>query len=786
MQVTFLAAPVSLSKTFHQHEKKSYPNAYEFTSYTQPVNNLEHFKELLVAHANMGHCLLKGNVNKQLTNESRAGSTSAFLPTDYICLDIDHISSAKDIEAVMTLAGLKDVSYILQWSASYGVYNDFSLRAHVFVLLKSPVAPASLKLWLRELNLTAFVSDLSLTKTENALSWGLDITTCQNDKLLFITPPICTPKSIDHFVGDRICLVRKSTDFFDFSLAQAKLKSAEAIKELEQEAINRLRRNKGLTERKASQFKLKEYKGEAYLSSPDTALVTGRKEERGFVYLNLNNGDSWGYYHPLDDATFIKNFKGEPTYRTSELLPDYWESARRSVKAEVAALHKTKTFLAFRDLRSSDYYNGWYDERSQELVLHIARSEKQVADFLANYGQYVPDVIPIWDIAYDPKSPPIDVAAKCVNTFVKSTYMQAADSAPKPPNGALSELCPVTYKLISHVVGESMTDHFVNWLAFCFMHRVAPKTAWILHGTQGTGKGLLNSRVFTPLFGKDNIVVRRMEELEDKFNDYVEGSLLICIDEAQISDSGRNKMIMANVKNWITEPTITVRKMRQSSYEITNHAGWIFASNMPDPVVVDSSDRRFNVGEYQPNALSITDAELDNLVKELDIFADYLATYAIRVEDVRTPKMNEAKEQMMMVSRPSADVVADALRQGNLAVLWDALPTIETTRLPLNLQVKVEPYKALLYDIILNDRDRLSRDEIGILFDYNVGNVNLSPWKLTSYLKHHNLSIRDIRINNQVQKGVVVEWKNSDSWFEARRQEISLDQPKLRAIKKAS
>jgi hypothetical protein len=41
------------------------------------------------------------------------------------------------------------------------------------------------------------------------------------------------------------------------------------------------------------------------------------KMERGFVYFNLNGGDSWAYYHPIDNPTFIRNFKGEPMYRTA-------------------------------------------------------------------------------------------------------------------------------------------------------------------------------------------------------------------------------------------------------------------------------------------------------------------------------------------------------------------------------------------------------------------------------------------------------------------------------------
>jgi len=54
-------------------------------------------------------------------------------------------------------------------------------------------------------------------------------------------------------------------------------------------------------------------------------VITEMKVERGFVYFNLNGGDSWAYYHPENNPDYILNFKGEPAYLTKELLPDYWQ-----------------------------------------------------------------------------------------------------------------------------------------------------------------------------------------------------------------------------------------------------------------------------------------------------------------------------------------------------------------------------------------------------------------------------------------------------------------------------
>lgn len=766
MQITFLEARVPLTKKFTATSKDPYPNAFEFTSHTHTVGNLTQLTHLIKAHAAKGHCLLKGQLDRPLKGESRAGRTNAHQVTEWACLDVDGLKSMSDINMLMQHIGLASVSYILQWSASYGVNSNFTLRAHIFIFFRNPVSPAALKLWLKQLNLTLLQQDLELTKTNVSLRWGLDITTCQNDKLLYITPPECNPPSINTFTGDRIQLVQKKNDLFDFGTVT--LMSAEQLKTLEEQEINRLRRAQNMPERRANQFRIKEFKGESYLPNPDQATVTGTKQERGFIYLNLNNGDSWAYYHPEDNPTFVYNFKGEPTYRTSELLPEYWQSVQSDKRTSLRNEHNNKTFLAFRDLRTSNYYNGWYDDVTEELVLHEAKNEKQLADFLANYGQSIPESIPIWNIEYSPLKTAIDVDAKTVNTFKPSIYMRKAVNNKTTSPGPT----PIIDRVLRHVIGDEMLDHFLNWLAYSFQYRTAPCTSWILHGTQGTGKGVLVNYIIAPLFGQGNVALRRMEELEEKFNDYIEGSLIMYIDEAQISDSPRSKMIMANIKNYITEPYVTVRRMRQSSYEIQNHCAWLFGSNMPDPVIVDSADRRFNVAVYQAIKLLISAAEISRIADELQNFAYFLQQYRVDTALARTPKHNTAKDNIIAVSKSSADVIAEAIINGDLSVLWEALPSIDASKLDNLAAFNLGPYKQLIYELVQTKRNKLTREELYIIFNYNVGGIPSFPHKLTSYLKHRNIQMKEIRMGEKIVRGTVVEWKNDELWFAARKREI--------------
>ena len=95
MKVTFLEATngLKLSKYIGLTETKSYPFVKNVTSYEESYNKdkkgLDAFATSLQAHAQQGHCLLKGNLKNQLKDESRAGQTDRTANTDLLVLEVD-------------------------------------------------------------------------------------------------------------------------------------------------------------------------------------------------------------------------------------------------------------------------------------------------------------------------------------------------------------------------------------------------------------------------------------------------------------------------------------------------------------------------------------------------------------------------------------------------------------------------------------------------------------------------------------------------------------------------
>lgn len=758
MKITFLEAEVPLTKTFSikdgQLVKTGHPQIIEVTSHTEEFETIEELHALLVQHAEAGHSMLKGVVMRPLIRESRAGSTDPNAPTRILLLDLDGVKDVKDVEHFLKILGLGNVDYIAQYSCSMGVIPDRGLSAHVLVILSHEKSPAILKQWLMHQNhsVSQLRNNIGLTRTNNALRWTLDVSTCQNDKLIYIAPPILGEGVVDSFKGPRIELVKKSKRAVDLP---GSVPSAEANKIVSERVLNDLRDKAGLPKRKRVSFK---NQGTIeYQANPDQASITGIKTERGFTYLNLNGGDSWGYYHPENNPTFIFNFKGEPVFKTSELLPEYWRDVREKIN-EIRPDQQGTFYLAVRDFKTSAYWNGTWTPAIQKLDLAQARSKDQLKDFLKQHGQPVGDFVPDWDISFQPNANfVVDLERRIVNTFIPSNYMREAMEMEGPRRTVVP---PAIKRLIMHAVGddEECFDHMMNWLAVVFQFKTRTETCWILQGIEGTGKGLFLNRVLRPLF--KYVVSKRMNELDSQFNGYMERCLILWIDEMQLSAfKSRADAIESDLKNYIVEPKLSIRRMHTMPYEAENYCNLIIPGNKDDVMHISPTDRRFNVCPYQETKFITSDEELDQVERELPAFADYLASYPASKQRARTALHNEAKSRMTHITATGLEEVCKELRVGNLQFFWDQRPGPAVTQTNTSQDIQAGSYLNLMARAARGELSVVSREELQCLLGYTLGQVPNSPHKFTSLLKHHKLFIKSLKRDDKSVRGVTVDWK---------------------------
>lgn len=772
MNITFLSTSVPLTKSYTRDKtgvltKSSYPNAYEFTSHAEACADLPALLTAINNHAALGHCVLKGTIAKPLISESRAGSTNSHDSTDWLCLDIDGLPENDgatppvpySIDDLMTDLGMGDISYVLQWSASYGV-SDRMLRAHVFLQLDRQVSAPVIKQWLIQMNHTVakLRDSQALTRTGNSLTWPLDVTACQNDKLLYIASPVL--KGMGNPLGrtPRTSLIKKQLAVFTFPASV----NATASRQLTDKRILELRAVAGLPPRK---FAYKMVGSHEVIIKPDSCDATEIKQDRGFVYFNINGGDSWAYYHPEDNPDYIYNFKGEPVYQTKDLLPDYWASIQ-SVGARVSS--SGLTYLAFSDRVTGTYWKGTYDQANDELDVIPTRTLILLQDYMKQHGMPKGDFVPEWEMTFDPQSTvTVDFANKIINTFQLSEYMK---TEPKE----VKTCPPMIFKVIHHALGSDtdITEHFMNWLAYIVQHRDRALTSWVLHGTQGTGKGILINNIIRPLLGRKQTAAIRMRDLGQQYNGYMRQSFIVYVDEMQASAMMDEEGVMADLRNFVTEEHITIRDMYSAPVEVRNYTNWIVSSNKPDPLTIPKNDRRTNVAKYQPVKFYPTEKDLAmwpkheaQIKRELQAFHDYLYHYAVDKTAAATPIDTEDRHTMISIGENAIDTVSTALLEGSMSFFIDQLPTSNKYQSDPLANARVENYRIVLRDLLtradaLTGWTNIARDELRTLYEYCVGKIPESPNKFTSLIKHHRIHLKRMRIDGDVAIGLATQFKD--------------------------
>jgi len=768
MNIVFLKGPIPLTKTYTKKadgsiEKSSYPNVSLFTSIEEPCNTMKEFEALIRKHAALGHTLLKGQIVRPLVNESRKGSTDSNGQTDWIVLDLDGLPNAATVDQLLIALNLVDISYVVQYSASYGIENK-DLRAHVFMQLSKPMAAPLLKQWLMDLNhrIDMLRNAMTLTKTGNSLSWPLDITACQNDKLIYIAPPLLKGGIKDPMGSkSRIAYVAKRLPKLDIN---GTIPSTEANKDKTHKRIDDLRSQAGLPVRKHT---YKMVGSNQILVKPDSATISDMKIDRNFVYFNLNGGDSWAYYHPENNPDFIFNFKGEPTYLTKELLPEYWEQITQQTTTTNSS---GITYLTLLDKKTSTYHRGTYDAAKDELELNQAKTETQVRHFAKQHGVPLGDFIPEWTLEFDPHTtgPRVDVTHKVLNLYEPTKYQ-------KQKVKKTLVVPPTIRKIIWHALGDDQKvyDHFINWLACIFQYKTRMMTAWVLHGVEGTGKGMMMHKVIRPLLGMKQTAARPMEELNEPYNHWMANCFVAFIDEIEAKALQNEKGVSAKLRNWITEPFISVRAMYAGSVEVENHTNWIFASNMPEPIVLKEHDRRFNIAVYQAKRLHLTEKENDAVAGELQAFHDYMMTFKADRRLAGTLVDTEDRRTLISISETSVDVAVSRLLKGDMEFFIDQLPSDDSYKRNALKANKVEDYKdALLALVERTDPNTgacsVSRDELQTIFGYTVGNIPDTPNKFTSMLKHHRIHMTKVWVAPRSVQGIKVTWASPDLLAEYR------------------
>ena len=81
------------------------------------------------------------------------------------------------------------------------------------------------------------------------------------------------------------------------------------------------------------------------------------------------------------------------------------------------------------------------------------------------------------------------------------------------------------------------------------------------------------------------------------------------------------------------------------------------------------------------------------------------------------------------------------------------------------------------------EKGTVSRDEMLIILQYNVGNMPVTPNKFTSLLRHNGIETTQIRHNGVKTMGIHVQWVVSDELRAELEATLKPSKPSLRRMK---
>ena len=740
--LTFLEAGsgVRLSKTFSPHIKRSYPHVKKFNSHTYHVTlddiGLRQMHALMVDHAKRGHALLRGQLSKALKNESRAGLTQKRLVNDTITIDIDgldlskaaqygntpafpddgnisraYIQSVSEFLVSLLPEPFHDISYIATASSSTGLKKD-TVSMHLDFMLTNPVHPSTLKLYLTKLNfdVAAFAEQLALQSSGTSLKFICDRTVAENSKIIYIAPPVFQ-SGMKNPMSDknRIILVEKEEATIDLLPLMGGL-AVEQMDHLTAEHVKRVRRAAGLPAKTARmQYVSSGGKNIEVITNPDRCLMSLAYATDDYCYANMQRkdgqmGDSNAYWWPKENPQIVYNFKSEPPFRMRDVDPEFYEEVCKKFATEISTFNAPVAHV-FRDISSDEHYSLTYDTKN-DLIMRMDSTRKgNLKDFMANHGEILPEPIPDMDMVFNPLSKKqLDVEKGIVNTFKPTKYLRHEKE--KKLDGVtleygqayqLKEDCPTLYKILYHMVGSSDREfeHFFNWFAYAFQTREKLTTAWVLTGIEGTGKGLFFHHIAHPLYG-DHASYKTLENIEEKFNDYVENTLFMVVDEFKVTDSPSSTRMMNKLKHMVTETFSTIRGMHKAQRQVPLFMNMVFNSNEIDVVRISATDRRFNIGKRQEIPIlavhpTIIEDLKANRDKELLKLVEFINAFETDPVQAYQPLDNEAKHMMRDASMSWIDHFVNAIKTSDLDYFVEKILFVDAAQsADINLQMNAD------------------------------------------------------------------------------------------------
>lgn len=131
----------------------------------------------------------------------------------------------------------------------------------------------------------------------------------------------------------------------------------------------------------------------------------------------------------------------------------------------------------------------------------------------------------------------------------------------------------------------------LDWLAYIVQTKRRVNWMPLIQGTQGDGKTFF-AEMMKAVLGWENVHIVAGESLEERYNHYMEGALLVFFEEVRLHGTNRYEALN-RMKPWIANKIMNIRRMQHGTYEIVSTASLLAASNHKDAIPAGDDDTRY-------------------------------------------------------------------------------------------------------------------------------------------------------------------------------------------------
>ncbi|MFC1528113.1 primase-helicase family protein [Candidatus Neomarinimicrobiota bacterium] len=406
----------------------------------------------------------------------------------------------------------------------------------------------------------------------------------------------------------------------------------------------------------------------------------------------------------------------------------------------------------FRDILSDKYYIGDKSKRTKVFEYHSI-AKQNIPNALKSRDMAIPDKYSEVEFDYDfADRRRQDLEHGFVNRYVAPEILLA-----EPDKKNVFVVPEYTKKVMQHIVGNSQEvyDALINHLAHMVQTGTKLRVAFLFQGVQGTSKGLWFNFSLAQIFGRLYCTQIQHGAFLKEFNTWLEHNYCLLVDEVEANFTDNGDKLARVLKQVIGDEYIAVEGKGTDIKNGRVNANLFFATNKRNGLTLESSDRRFIIGNWQDeNAYDREwwlgdDESKEQLKKEVPQFVGYLKCHKIDEKTLNRVVHNEARKVLIDLSKTNTTMFFENLRDKNWTWLMENLVKDEKWEFD---KYNYKDAKEFLENHINFNKDRIKRDELRTIYN-NIFQTNKNASEFTRLCNLNGLPIKTHKIDGSSQQG---------------------------------